>query len=138
MIHEASLKRKQKFEVFKEIDDKIEKNMDDFEIHELDDPDEQYREIDIENGGEAKAKDDISDDTNNPVTEKEEVGENNLLDAETEENGPKENIQQMTVKDINVKTTSKILSLLHKGMLIGSKKESYFCLKVGKEETAVI
>ena len=39
MIHEASLKRKQKFEAIMEIDDKTEKNVDGMEIDELDDPD---------------------------------------------------------------------------------------------------
>ena len=39
MIHKASYKRKQKFEAIVEIDDKIEKNVDDMEIDELDDPD---------------------------------------------------------------------------------------------------
>ena len=34
MISEASLKRKQKFEEIMEIDDKIEKNVDDMEIDE--------------------------------------------------------------------------------------------------------
>ena len=39
MIHDASSKRKQKFEAIMEIDDKIEKNVDDMEIDELDNPD---------------------------------------------------------------------------------------------------
>ena len=34
MIHDASSKRKQKFEAIMEIDDKIEKNVDDMEIDE--------------------------------------------------------------------------------------------------------
>ena len=60
-----------------EIDDKIQKNMDDMEIDELDDPDEQYQEIDTDNEGESKTGDDIQDDTNIPITEEEEVGEDN-------------------------------------------------------------
>ena len=60
-----------------EIDDKIQKNMDDMEIDELDDPDEQYQEIDTDNEGKSKTGDDIQDDTNIPITEEEEVGEDN-------------------------------------------------------------
>ena len=59
MVHEASSKRKQKFETIMEIDDKIEKNVDVMEIDELDDPDEQYQEIDTYNEGESKTEDDI-------------------------------------------------------------------------------
>ena len=56
MIHDASSKRKQKFETMMEIDDKIEKNVDDMEISELDDPDEQYQEIDTYNDCESKTR----------------------------------------------------------------------------------
>ena len=116
-IHQASLKRKKKFEIIMEIHDKIEKNVDDMEIDELDDPDEQYQEIDTDNEGESKTEDDVRDDTNPLVTEEEEVGEDNLQEGQIEENELKESIKQKIVKDINVKTikiTSKILSSLHK------------------------
>lgn len=73
MIHKVSLKRKQKFEAIMEIDDKIEKNVEDMEIDELEDTDEQYQEIDTDNKGESKTGDDIWDDTNVPVTGQEEA-----------------------------------------------------------------
>ena len=78
-------------------------------------------------------QDDIQDDTNIPVTEEEEVGEDNLQEAQIEENELKESVKQKIVKDINVKTTSKILSSLHKGMLVGSKKAISAC-KLAKRE----
>ena len=121
------------FEAIIETDDKIGKNVDDMEIDELDDPDVQYQEIDTDNEGESKAEDDIRDDTNIWVTEDEEVGEGNLQEAQIEKNELKESAKQKIVKDINVKTTSKILSSLHKGMLIGSKKAIYAC-KLAKRE----
>ena len=56
-----------------------------------------------------------------------------MQEAQIEENELKESVKQKTVKDINVKTTSKILSSLHKGMLIGSKKAISTC-KLAKRE----
>lgn len=56
-----------------EIDDKIEKNVEDMEIDELEDTDEQYQEIDRDNKGESKTGDNIWDDTNVPVTGQEEA-----------------------------------------------------------------
>ena len=61
------------------------------------------------------------------------MGEDNLQEAQIEENELKESVKQKIVKDINVKTTSKILSSLHKGMLIGSKKAISAC-KLAKRE----
>ena len=78
-------------------------------------------------------QDDIQDDTNIPVTEEEEVGEDNLQEAQIEENELKEFVKQKIVEDINVKTTSKILPSLHKGVLIGSKKVISAC-KLAKRE----
>ena len=48
------------------------------EIDELDDLDEQYLKINTDSEGDIKIEDDIQDDTNIPITEKEEVGQNNL------------------------------------------------------------
>ena len=115
-----------------EIDDKIEKNVDDMAIDELDDPDEKHQEIDTDNECES-TKDYIRDDTNIPVTEEEEVEKDNLQEAEIKENEPKGSIKQKIVKVINVKTTSKILPSLYKGMLIGSKKALWAC-KLAKRE----
>ena len=121
------------FEAIMEIDGKIEKNGDDMEIDELDDPDEQYWKVDTDNEGEAKTENDIQDEINNSVTNEEEVEEDNLQEAKTKENDPKESIKQKRVKDINVKSNPKILSSLHKGMLIGSKKAISAC-KLAKRE----
>ena len=56
-----------------------------------------------------------------------------MQEAQIEENELKESVTQKIMKDINVKTTSKILSSLHKGMLIGSKKATSAC-KLAKRE----
>ena len=116
-----------------ETDNKIEKNVDDMAIDELDDPDEKYQEIDTDNECESTTEDYIRDDTNIPVTEEEEVEKDNLQEAEIKENESKGSIKQKIVKVINVKTTSKILSSLYKGMLIGSKKAIWAC-KLAKRE----
>ena len=85
MIHDVSLKRKQMCEAIMEIDDKIEKNRDGIKIDELVDPDEKYQEINTDNEGETKMEDDIRDDTDIPVTKEEEVGKDNLNEAEDSE-----------------------------------------------------
>ena len=123
MIHETSLERKRKFEAIMETDDKTERDGHDIQIDKLDELNERYQEIDIGNKGKAKTEDNILDDTNIPGRrgriarrnkEEEELGNGNLQEAETKENGPKESTKQKVLKDINVKTTSKILSALHK------------------------
>ena len=123
MIHETSLERKRKFEAIIETDDKTERDGHDIQIDKLDELTEQYQEIDIGNKGKAKTEGNILDDTNIPGRrgriarrnkEEEELGNGNLLEVETKESGPKESTKQRVLKDINVKTTSKILSTLHK------------------------
>ena len=59
--------------------------------------------------------------------------EDNLQETQIEENELKKSVKQMIVKYINVKTTSKILSSLHKGMLIGTNKAISAC-KLAKRE----
>lgn len=103
----------------------------------LDELDEQCQEIDTDNEGKVKTENDIQDGTNSLVTEGEEMGEGNLLKVETEENEPKESIKQKVLKDISVKTTSKILSSFHKGTLTGNKN-SHSSLQVIEKGTTSI
>ena len=56
-----------------------------------------------------------------------------MQEVQIKENELKECVTQKIVKDINVKTTSNILSSLHKGILIGSKKAVSAC-KLAKME----
>ena len=53
------------------------------EIENLNDVEEQCREIELDNESKVKAENDILDDNNNLLTEEEEMGENSLQKAET-------------------------------------------------------